>query len=165
MNTKGMKKIGTGAFSTVYKKGNNKVLIKSVDPVKECMSLGWFPNSSLFPKIERVAKSDCGEYSFYEEKYYPKVSSLKNNLLPNEYEFYKTLRNLHPTMGYNRLFEAFDKLPSKFARKKAHLKEAIDGLSSYGEDICFEISPRNVAVHNKKLVLLDCFFMETALSI
>ena len=91
METKGLKQIGKGAFSTVYKKGTNKVLIKSCDNVKECMSMGWFPNSKMFPKIKRVGVSDCGQFQFYEEKFYPKTRSLKQDLLPSEYEFYLNL--------------------------------------------------------------------------
>jgi hypothetical protein len=37
--------------------------------------------------------------------------------------------------------------------------DALDACANYGNDVCFEISPRNVAVKNGKLVLMDCFFM------
>jgi len=39
------------------------------------------------------------------------------------------------------------------------LQEAIDACANYGSDIKFEISPRNVAVKNGNLILLDCFFV------
>jgi hypothetical protein len=168
MNTNGMKKIGNGAFSTVYKKSRSKVLIKSRDNVKECMALGWFPETSLFPRIERVGMSDCGEWQFYEEKYYPRVKSLKNTLSAFEWEFYQELRKLHcsflhPYELIDKWRKQFESLPNKFHHKKRMLLEAVDGLSNYGCDICFEISPRNVATQGKKLVLLDCFFMKSQL--
>lgn len=172
MNTQGMKCIGKGAFSTVYQKTAKKVLIKSNDHVKECMALGWFPETPMFPTIERVGLSDCCEWSFYEEKYYPKVKSIKNNLTAFEYEFYKALRALFNSNTYcqnpydtlDMWREKFESLPGKFHHKKAMLLEALDGLSNYGTDICFEISPRNIAIHGKKLVLLDCFFMKSQLN-
>jgi hypothetical protein len=168
MNTQGMKCIGKGAFSTVYQSTPKKVLIKSKDNVKECMALGWFPESSMFPKIERVGFSDCGEYQYYEEKYYPKVKSLKNTLSAFDYEFYRALKDLSVCVMNRHNYldawrEKFDTLPAKFNRRKAILQEALDGLSNYGSDICFEISPRNVAIQGKKLILLDCFFFSSDL--
>lgn len=168
MNTNGMKQIGKGEFSTVYRKNKNTVLIKSRDHAKECMAAGWFPECSLFPTLERVGSSDCGEFSFYEEKYYPKKASLKKNLRPSEWEFYKILRgffNDYPLMGktrhqyLNTWHECFDRIPGKFHVKREQMKEALDAMGNYGEDVCFEISPRNVTAHNGRLVLLDCFFM------
>lgn len=168
MNTQGMKCIGKGAFSTVYQKTPKKVLIKSTDNVKECMSFGWFPASSMFPKVKRI---DVGnEYSFYEMKYYPKVRSLKNNLKPFEYEFYKVLRSLTPVWNinpYDRYYELhwlFDTIPNKFHHRRQVLKDTLESLSNYGTDIGFEISPRNVAVDRGKLILLDCFYFISALT-
>ena len=167
MNTKGMKQIGKGHFSTVYQSTKNKVLIKSRDSVKECMSLGWFPSSPLFPEIKRIGSSDCGNWQFYEEKFYPKVKGLKNILSKFEYEFYIALKSIEYTWGLrdcdraDNLREKFNNLPNKFHHKKNILLEAIDGLSNYGQDMCFEISPRNVATQGNKLVLLDCFFFQS----
>lgn len=165
-----MKKIGQGAFSKVYRKSSDTVLIKSIDHVKECMSLGWFPNSRMFPKIEQVGQDDYGEYKFYESKYYPRISSLKNELLPSEWEFYKALRGLdrfsciaQKGSYLDHWRKQFETLPSKFNHKKQALFDALDALSNYGNDICFEISPRNIAVSGKKLVLLDCFFFHSQL--
>ena len=163
MNTSKLPCIGRGTFSTVYQKSKTKVLIKSKDKVKECMALGGFPNSSLFPIIKRVGSSDCGKYQFYEEKFYPKVKNLKKNLSSFEYEFYKYLRGIpypyFPSSNlHNSWHEEFDKLPNKFWVKKQALKDALDSLANYNSDIVFEISPRNVAVQSNKLILLDCFY-------
>ena len=171
--TKTLPLIGRGMFSTVYRKNAKTVLIKSVDPVKECMAMGWFPSSRMFPKTTRVALLDDDQgTALYEQRYYPKAMSLKAALKPVEWEFYRELRKVQDHMWgrYNvfgndqfkilvSLQSLVSNLPSKYARKKSALLDAIDALTNYGPDIRFEISPRNVAVHNGRLILLDCFFM------
>ena len=73
-----MKLIGKGSFTKAYL-SNNEVYLDSCDPIKECISFGWFPESRLFPKIENDSKS-----GMYKMKYYPKVRSLKNNLTTDQ---------------------------------------------------------------------------------
>ena len=153
-----MKLIGKGAFTKAYLKDDNKtVFLKSVCPIKECMAYGWFPESYLFPTLESVGNNE------YEMQYYPKVTSLKQNLSKHQWELYKTLRNLNMfgdfyTDKFTHWHEQFDTIPNKFSKEREALKEALDGCANYGYDIGFEISPRNVATKGKKLVLLDCFF-------
>ena len=96
-----------------------------------------------------------------------KAMSLKAALKPVEWEFYQKLRetqsNINPFLDDYKALDSLQSLikalPSKYARKKAALLGAIDALTNYGQDIRFEISPRNVAAHNGNLILLDCFFM------
>jgi hypothetical protein len=166
---KNYKKIGAGSFSTVYRNGkSDKVLIVSTDPVKECMSLGWFPDSRLFPKVERVGCNDDGSQT-YKMKYYPKVTAPKKQLNPRAYNVYKTLRDLDFPSGkdhllYEKWIKIFEGLPSKYQSVKNALFEAVDALTNYGPDICFEISPRNIAcTKSGNLVLLDCFFLRSEL--
>lgn len=150
-----MELIGRGRFSRVYRKNTTQVLIKSIDPVKECMVLGWFPSCRLFPKIKRIG------YELYEQKYYPRVRSLKSSLEPRQWELYKALRKC---MSCNKTAEQeIRSLPPKFRKQRDHLLEAINALYNYGDDVVFEISPRNVAASNGKLILLDCFFMKSQL--
>jgi len=169
MNTKGLRQIGKGAFSTVYKKTADKVLIESTDKVKECMSLGWFPKSKLFPIIKYVGANSHNDLKFYECKFYEKICAVKPNLTKFDYEFYRVLRNLpidyqiHPYASFKELHRVFDTVPNKFHSKRRALKDALDALSNYGPDIGFEISPRNIAIENKRLVLLDCFFIKSDL--
>ena len=167
--TKALPCIGRGMFSTVYRKNAKTVLIKSIDPVKECMAIGWFPSSRMFPKTTRVAILDDDQgAALYEQRYYPKAKSLKAALKPTEWEFYQELRETQSNINHflGDYYKALDSLrslikalPGKYARKKSALLGAIDALTNYGPDIRFEISPRNVAVHNGRLILLDCFFM------
>lgn len=164
MNTQGMTQIGKGVFSTVYKSGRNKVLIKSRDKVKECMAIGFFPNSKLFPVLTQVGISEDGAWQFYEEKFYPKVASIKQNVAPFEWEFYQVLRHIRSgPWGFEHLHKTFDTIPGKFWAKRQALKDAVDAIRNYSDDISFEISPRNVAVHKNRLVLLDCFLITTDL--
>lgn len=166
MQTKQLKQIGKGTFSTVYRKTEKTVLIKSIDYVKECLSWEWHELSYLLPKIKQIGKSDDLKYFFYECKYYEKVSSLKNALSPLEYAFYLELRKISKTKhnDYYKLFELFSSLPKQYNRKKKILLSFLDNLTNYGDDICFEISHRNVAVEKRKLILLDCFFFRNQLN-
>jgi hypothetical protein len=167
---KGYKMIGKGSFSKVYRRGNeNSVLIISNDPVKECMSFGWFPKSRLFPTVERLSYNDDGTQT-YKMKYFDRVRAPKRQLNAKAYELYKALRDLFDTFPhyvygyqlYSELIIAFKSLPKKFKTAKIALLEAVDALTNYGSDICFEISPRNIAVTKSgNLILLDCFFMRS----
>lgn len=151
--------LGKGLFTTAYlQKDNKTVILKSTDYIKECMSLGWFPNSMYFPKVERL------DQGIYKMKKYDKPKSLKNSLKPKQYEIYKELRNLsigYIKNSYNNLDEwrkQFNTISNKTVKNA--LNDAIDACSNYGSDVCFEISPRNVAVSKTgNLILLDCFFI------
>tara|TARA_R110000851_G_scaffold328811_1_gene500080 strand:+ start:404 stop:913 length:510 start_codon:yes stop_codon:yes gene_type:complete len=155
--------IGKGSFSTAYLQSDNKtVVLKSTDYIKECMSLGWFPNTIYFPKIERL------EHGVYKMKHYPKVKSLVNCLKIKQYLIYKQLRNLnikHNTRDCDLLDawrDVFKSINNKTVRSA--LIQGIEACSNYGTDICFEISPRNVAVSpSGNLILLDCFFIKSQL--
>lgn len=157
--TKELQQIGKGLFSTVYKAPNNRVLIRSEDYTKECMSMGWGFDSSFFPKVKRE------DYGFYSMKYYPKCTAPKKQLNSKSYNDYKELRGLFQnTLNPANKYDGFDLWRDKFSTvKNISLKnaliEAIDGLSNYGSDICFEISPRNISfTKSGKLILLDVFF-------
>lgn len=151
-------KIGEGQFSKAYlQKDSKTVVLTSKDPVKECMSLGMFPNSRFFPKIERI------DYGIYKMKYYPKVNSLVESLKLDHYLIYKQLRTLHigmckPHENMYHWIQVFKRIRNNTVRKA--LIDAIEAIGGYGTYVGFEISPRNVAVDkNGNLILLDCFFM------
>ena len=160
-----MKLIGKGAFTKAYLTEDNKVFLRTVDPIKECMAYGWFPECYLFPTVELT--DEIGEYTM---EYYPKVSSIKNNVSPRQWRLYQALRKLdyytgrNPNMMQDHWHKQFDSLPSEFRKEKEMLKHALDACANYGSDVCFEISPRNIATKGNKLVLLDCFFMSSKLN-
>jgi hypothetical protein len=155
-----LKKIGKGTFTTAYLMDDKKtVLLKSTCPIKECMACGWYPDSYLFPEVNPTNK-----YNEYTMAYYPRVSSLKNTLSARQYRLYKALRALpfcsseNKHMSFHHWHDQFNSLPAEFKAEKQALSEALDACKNYGSDIAFEISPRNIAVKGRKLVLLDCFF-------
>ena len=157
----GLKLIGKGAFTKCYQLTTKKVLLISNDPVKECMSKNWFPPCRLFPDV--IQTDNNNEYTM---KYYPRVTSLKRALTPRQYRLYSALRKIRKSnhmSTHTKCHAATDTLPSEFRTERELIKKAIDALSNYGQDICFEISPRNVAVQSGKLILLDCFFMKSEL--
>lgn len=145
----GLKLIGKGAFSMAYAYSDSQVLIKSLDHAKECLAL-WCNNERL-PKLERLS------YGYYVAERYSKVKSLKNSLLTDEYNFYKLLKKIGSCAGYQEIYKTFEQLPDH--EIKTALLEFIYCFADYcDETMRFEISPRNVAVKDKKLILLDCFF-------
>jgi hypothetical protein len=163
---KGLKKIGQGEFTQAYlREADGKVVLRSCCPIKECMAHADFP-APLFPKIKMVRVDDTDlNYYIYEMEYYPKVRSLKNNLDPDQYQIYKDLRNidyvscLNPHDLYSRYYEEFEKLENEDLREA--MLDALNDCANFGSDIAFEISPRNVATKNGKLILLDCFLKAT----
>lgn len=160
-----MKYIGKGAFTKCYLLDcGKKVMLKSIDPIKEVMSLGWFPDSPLFPSIHAI------DEGVYESKYYPKVRSLKNTLKPRHYGYYKELRRIQEGIryttnkydSYHIIYKAFEGI--RYKKLREVMLEALEGCANIGSDIGFEISPRNVAVEKGNLVLIDCFFQKTKLA-
>lgn len=153
-----MQLIGKGAFSKVYKLNEKQVLIKSVCYAKECISLNL--ESKWFPKLEKT------DYNEYVCEFYPKVTSLKSSLIPEHYKIYQELRKLsvYCTNSYDYL-DAWRKEFKKISNKslKNALLKVLDDLGNYGTQIGFEISPRNEAVKNGNLILLDVFYMRDQL--
>lgn len=166
-----MKKlIGKGSFTKAYLLPSGEVELYSVDPVKECAALWGFGDSYLWPKIERVdILDDLNSTQVYRMPFYKTQRALKNFLEPRQYALYRTLRALpgvyclNPHLRAFELHKVFDTIPDEFADEREALKEAVDSLCNYGTDICFEISPRNVAAVEGKLILLDVFFFQATL--
>lgn len=154
----GLQLIGKGSFTKAYLNvEDNRVYLDSNDPIKEVMALGWFPESSLFPKIT------LEKTGYYSMEYYPKVRSLKQNLDADQYAIYNLLRTFHCSFtgrnkydAYQFYYEAFGTIQDEELRET--MQEALDACGNFGTDIGFEISPRNVATKEGKLILLDCFF-------
>jgi hypothetical protein len=158
--TKGLKLIGKGAFTKCYQLNDTTVLLKSEDPIKECMAHGWFPETDLFPKVEFSSIDGC-----YEMEYFPRVTSLKNNLDSDQYQIYKELRDIQNKIGwsiniyesYLEVYKAFEQLDNE--ELKNIMIEALEACGNCGSNVGFEISPKNVAVKKGKLILLDVFYI------
>lgn len=165
---KGLKKLGAGAFTECFELSEDQVLLVTIDPLKEVYSMGWLSNP-LFPVTTRIDCLTSGE-TLYTMERYTKVSSLKNKLNVDQYEIYKKLRkiftdgDIYPRNiydGYKKLYAEFEKIENEELQQV--MTEALNDISNYGSDIGFEISPRNVAVKDAKLILLDCFFIRSKL--
>lgn len=164
-----MKLLGKGAFTKAYLKNDGKtVLLKTIDPIKECMAFGWFPGHKLFPAINPTDTD--GEY---EMVYYPRVSSLKSALKPAQWELYKELRGIAHTIQMeiintkNQRY-TLDTVRNNFKTMKSKTLSRImiyatEACANYGSDVRFEIHPCNVRAHKGNLILLDCFFIESKL--
>jgi hypothetical protein len=160
-----MKKlIGRGFFTKCYLNDDQKtVTLISSCHAKECMGFGGFPDSYLFPTIERLEY--IGGSQVYTMQYYPNSKGLKTLLGADQWELYNILRKLNIPIQSNiqeigfRWHEQFDTIPDKFEEEREAIKEALGAMFNYGSDIAFEISPRNVRAVDGKLLLLDCFFV------
>lgn len=162
--TKGLPLIGKGSFTLCYDNGNSVLLVSNC-PVKECNALGWLSGSRLFPKIERLDFTD--DLQLFKQEKFTKVKSLKTALHKKEYDLYLQLRELasayqckyikNPHHRHQIFVDTVKASNLHHVYKKA-LIEAVDGIANYTSKIGFEVSPRNVAVKNGKLVLLDVFY-------
>lgn len=171
MNTKGLTIIGRGTFSACYDYSESQVLVLSNCPVKEALSLGFFPeNGALnWPKVERVEFMHKGDKTLYIMPKYTKVKGVKKDLKPNDYTLYKMLKKLefifhgidtkntydNYSVLYN-LVQNADYIPDNI---KTEFCKALDAVANYTSAIGFEVSPRNLALNeNGDMVLLDLFF-------
>lgn len=156
MNTSKLKLIGKGLFSKVYRLNDKQVYIVSVCNAKECISMDWHQSKGIFPVYE---SEEMGEYIC---EYYEPVKSLKESLSPAHYEIYKNLRSLS-VFNVKNDYDLLDAWREQFKTvKNKKFRDALldmtDNLCNWGTKLSFEISPRNVAVKNGKLILLDVFF-------
>lgn len=161
-----VKLIGSGAFTKAYLMENGRVLLRSCDPIKEAMAYGWFPKSEYFPEVSVL------DEGVYEMQYYPRVRSLKSALAPAQWEVYKSLRNIwieysDKCRDYFDWFKVFEQEAADDYNVPADvvqlILEALDACSNCDSSVNFEIAPRNVAVQDGQLVLLDCFYLQSTL--
>lgn len=155
-----------GMFSTVYLY-ENEAIIKTDDKIKECISLGWFPDSVHIPNISRTDLDD-ENLNVYVSERYTTSRSVKSILCGEDYELYKQLRNMcqKMTWTYKNHYEwqnDFTKAVRQYVKNEYHqelLIQCYEACMNFGYDVRFEISPRNVAANkDKRLILLDCFYI------
>jgi hypothetical protein len=158
------KKIGQGMFTTAYLNQAGKVTLVTFDKIKECQANFGLGGSDLFPSLERIDYFYDNNDVFHlvlEMEYFPKVKSLKNELCAEDWALYQDLRKIFKNKPIlKRGFEEYDYLYKQFEglARGEELTEALCSCTNYTDSLGFEISPRNVAVKNGKLVLLDVFF-------
>lgn len=151
--------LGKGFFSAVFKESPSTVLVVSDDPAKECLALGWMPDSSLLPTIERLEYGIEG-LSLYRMPLYNTFRAPKRHLNKKGYSQYSDFLSLRWKIASCQknwdLISILEEIPTDNAYL---LSQCIDSMSSYTDQCGFEISPRNIASDKDgNLILLDCFF-------
>jgi len=158
-------KIKQGHFTTAYLyQEQDKVILKSRCYIKECMAHGWFPDSELFPSIKFADIEDDvnTEFTVYEMPLYIHGKGVKSNICKEDYEgIYVPLRKIQCVIDYAD-FEEQLTIVGVSEEVKEVLLRAYEACTNYYSDISWEISPRNVAATAEgKLILLDCFYIES----
>jgi hypothetical protein len=149
---------------------NDKVLLRTIDQVKECMALGWFPDSELFPEVKKTDFEDIDEsYQVFESPVYLQGRSMKALVCKEDWEeVYLPLRQMYQTMywGFHShdwhysFLNAVNNCVGLREEAKKPIKEAYEACRNFSEKVKFEISPRNIAAtEDGNLILLDCFFI------
>jgi hypothetical protein len=156
-----------GHFTKAYLYNkSNEVILESRCNVKECMALGWFPESSLFPAITfSDLESNKDGFKVYKMPLYTTNSrSVKSIICKEDYEnIYLPLRKICFVIDYKDFKDQLFKVGVSDGVREIIL-EAYEACMNYGSDVGWEISPRNVAATSEgKLVLLDCFFIKSQL--
>lgn len=165
-----MEEIGSGSFTVAFRAGSGKVILRSVDPVKRAMSSGKLPKSDLFPEIIFLKKEK--RIHVYSMKYYntlsnkgisgySEISSLETVLTRKHAKLYTELNDIADSspIGIRSIINELKKLPDEFSAEREEIIKYAKALSKeVKRTLCFETFAFNVAVKNKKLVLLDCFY-------
>jgi hypothetical protein len=149
---------------------SDKVLLRTIDPVKECMALGWFPDSELFPEVKMTDFEDLDDsFQVFESPVYLQGRSMKSLVCKEDWEeVYLPLKQIFQTMSWGfrssdwhyAFINAVDNCVGLRYNVKDAVKKAYEGCMNFSERVKFEISPRNIAAtEDGKLILLDCFFI------
>lgn len=164
--------LGKGLFSRCYKLDNSTVLIESYDPIKAAMADGKFPKSKLFPKVHHATNPFGRGYPFYKMKLYdlpkrPTRKWLQSNLEEEQFALFSLLSELRQDVqdaaawkdGTSRQQVWTDAYNDYLEPKHAKiLVKAHRVCCEVGETIMLDCLPKNVAVDDGKLILLDCFY-------
>lgn len=164
--------IGRGKFTKVYDNNDNTVTVLSSCPSKECYSLGWVSSSKEFGYD--ICLNPIYDFKDYKNELRcyisPKYEKFKKAKVPVEdYEVYKQLVIFSKKINrnnniYDNLFAIIKAANNELSGwLKDFIISQAEAMGNFGTDIDFEISPRNVMVHNGRLVLLDLWFYRSKL--
>lgn len=159
--------LGKGTFSVCRDNQDGTVTLTSVCPCKFNLFYVSELQSSRFPKVKHMDTESRGNFKItkYVMKKYDKLKSVKSNLLPAEYAFYKELKKIeqdyHKSLDFRliNLEYLINKSNLHYKRKKLLIDSAYAAVGGNRvAKLGFEIAKRNLAVANGKLILLDVFF-------
>ena len=162
-------KVKRGSKTTAYI-FEDKVLLRTIDPVKEAMVHGWFPDSEYLPEVLGTDLEDKDEaFSVYKSPRYLQGRSIKALVNKEDYEtVYQPLRRMYAKADWSRdSYKWHDNFIADVTNcegLKEELKEvliqAYEACMAFSHKVRFEISPRNVAATKEgQLIVLDCFFI------
>lgn len=166
--------VGKGYFSRVYDYVGNQVLIVSNCVQKEGLALGFFPETPLYPKLERLIYGGS-DYSLYKMAKLNKIVAPKRQLNALGYKRYKLLDAVQK--GYDEwmygrcdnLHVILNEIGLKSKDKELHeaITQGLEAMMNFEgnpKEICFEFSRRNVLADDEgNLVLSDIFFLPNAI--
>ena len=146
--------IGKGSFTKVYSTGAKTVMYDTIDPVKWCYA-EWLDLDRFYPVITH----DCNNILVGTK--YIKVRAPKQQLNARAYAYYKELRDVFAqgARGFDDIQELLNTVC--YTYPKQAIQNQLDALVNYidYDDICFEISPRNILTDRKgNLILSDIFY-------
>lgn len=150
--------IGKGAFTNCYDNGKTVYLVSTCQ-AKDCYATLASKGKKYFPDVDSVTVDGCNVYVM--EKFQIN-RAIKPHLDADQYNDYLTLRSIFrksccdSSDRYFVLHDLFSEIENETLRYE--MLETLDDFSNYTQNIGFEISPRNVATKNGKLILLDVFY-------
>jgi len=170
---RGTKKIGKGAFTTAYRKGNT-VYAVSRDSAKECIALVC--KGRHIPRIEIL---EYNKHSLYKMPFYKKCTKKDT---PEAWEQYRQISKMFDEWNeltgmpflrgtakvVHRNVSKFNTFVHSHKTIKLSLRKAVvqmvENYFNYVNKVHLEISPRNIAVNSRgSLVLLDIMFDASSL--
>lgn len=144
------------------------VTIHTNDYIKECMAHDWFPESIHLPQVNQSdIESLKDDYMVYQMPRYITSRSVSSIICKEDYvNLYQPLQSLYRNLQYSTnpydwhidFVNTVNKLILSDEYKEL-LIESYEACMNYSHKIRFEISPRNVAAHGSRLLLLDCFYI------
>lgn len=160
-----MKLIGEGFFTKCFDAGEGSVELHTFCNIKPAYAEWGVGSGRLFPSMTKIdVRYDHQDIAvtILKCKRYPKVASLKTALAPAQYALYLALRAIAAEAigwGSSRQFAGKVRTAKNVHwRHREDIATAVDDVHNYASNVGIDISPRNVAVDNGRLVLLDVFF-------
>ena len=156
-----MKIIGKGSFTKAYLADNGKVYLKTEDPAKELLAMGWLEESKYLPKI---SDSDIDGYDYVTDFSAPisKIGGMKNfsEVGKDQYRLCREIGSkMHRNISHDKIIQIAETFLKDHPELLATIVDFIENFCNYTQNVGFEVSPRNVSVTSDgELLLLDCFF-------
>lgn len=164
---RGLKQIAKGAFTDVFYLNESEVMLRTTDKIKELYAQNWLPELEWnpYPVAEYLDYSDNGDFFLLKMKRYDRFSRAsqlneRSKPLLLAMKGFKAVldKNLGRMKWTSDLSKVVDEIPEEF---QEFTQMSIDAVGNYSNTAMFEISPKNLAVDGRDLILLDCWFSQS----